>query len=76
MFSDFTLIPPCTGDNEQRLNVLIARDVGRGFGKKFGNVLAYVGPRIEDKPIAMIKSADGTIRYYASPVIADMIKRL
>ena len=56
----------------------IAMDSRRGFGVEMPDygIIAYAGISPYDKPIASVNEPNGTVRYFASPIISNLIKRI
>jgi hypothetical protein len=79
ILGDQTLIPLNSKAYDiKTLQKHLAMDSRRGFGIEFSEhgIVAYAGISPYDKPIAVINEPNGTVRYFASPIISNLIKRI
>jgi hypothetical protein len=79
LLGDENLIPPNKfGFDVRTLQRHIATDSCRGFGVEMPEygIIAYSGIGVYDRPIASVKEPNGTVKYFASPIISNLIKRM
>jgi hypothetical protein len=77
ILEDSFLLPANPGFSQEQLNMHIAADNRRGFGKAVEgyNIIAYSGKSNHDRPIASVNYND-TVRYYVNPNFSKMVKQL
>ena len=74
-----TLIPPNSkGYDIKTIQKHLAVDSRRGFGVEYPDygIVAYSGKHSFDKPIASATEPNGTVKYFANPIISNLIKRI
>ena len=79
LLGDDDIIPPNTrGYDRPTLQKHVAVDSRRGFGVEIPDykIIAYSGISPYDKPIAVVNEPNGTVKYFASPIISNLIKRI
>ena len=79
ILQDETLIPPNTkGYDIKTIQKHLAVDSRRGFGVEYPDygIVAYSGKHPLDRPIASVTEPNGTVKYFASPIISNLIKRI
>ena len=79
LLGDTRLLPP--NRKVHSVNMLmrfIAEDSRQGLGVKVRDypLVAYAGRSVFDKPIAAVRTVSGDVRYYASPVFQNAVKRI
>lgn len=77
ILEDSFLLPANPGFSQEQLNMHIAADSRRGFGKVVEGygIIAYTGKSNHDRPIASV-TYNGTVRYYVNPNFSKMVKRI
>ena len=62
---------------EQQMK-FVAVDSRLGFGSKVQDypLVAYAGKSAFDKPIAQVRGESGIVRYYASPIFSNLVKKV